>query len=40
MPLPDFRSDGWLPEGHHAATREEIIAVFGGEPGSHRAVLM
>ena len=40
MPFPDFRADGWLPEGHHAATWEEIVAVFGGEPGSPRAVLM
>ena len=37
MPLPDFREDGWLPEGHHAATWEEIAARFGGTPGSRRA---
>ena len=39
MSLPAFRDDGWLPEGHHAATWEEIAAVFGGSPGSHRAVV-
>lgn len=39
MPLPDFREDGWLPEGHHAATWEEIAARFGGTPGSRRAAV-
>jgi hypothetical protein len=37
MPLPPFRDDGWLPEGHHPTTWEEIAAVFGGESGSRRA---
>lgn len=37
MPLPAFREDGWLPEGHHASTWEEIEAVFGGALGSRRA---
>lgn len=37
MPLPAFREDGWLPEGHHQTTWEEIEAPFGGEAGSHRA---
>lgn len=36
MPIPSFRSDNWLPEGHHAATWEEIEAVFAGEPDSIR----
>ena len=36
MPIPPFRSDNWLPEGHHSATWEEIEAVFGGEPDSIR----
>jgi hypothetical protein len=22
--LPEFREDGWLPEGHHAVTWEEV----------------
>lgn len=35
--LPPFRADGWLPEGHHRASWEEIDAVFGGEAGSQRA---
>ena len=36
MPIPAFRADGWLPEGHHAADWEEISAIFGGEPDSKR----
>ncbi len=40
MALPEFRPDGWLPEGHHAATWEEIAMRFGGEPGSRRAGLL
>lgn len=37
MALPVYREDGWLPEGHHPATWDEIIAAFGGEEGSQRA---
>ncbi len=37
MALPDFREDGWLPEGHHQTTWEEIATVFGGEANSVRA---
>src|SRR4051812_30002379 len=37
MALPAFRDDNWLPEGHHSTTWEEIIAVFGGNPGTQRA---
>ena len=40
MALPDFREDGWLPEGHHAATWQEIAVCFGGEPDSRRAVIL
>jgi len=36
MSLPLFRPDNWLPEGHHAASWEDIEAVFGGEPNSLR----
>ena len=36
MALPPFRDDGWLPEGHHETTWEEVITTFGGEPGSRR----
>jgi hypothetical protein len=36
MPLPEFREDGWLPEGHHPTTWAEIEARFGGEPGTRR----
>jgi hypothetical protein len=38
--LPAFREDGWLPEGHHTTTWEEISKVFGGAFGSHRALLL
>ena len=40
MAIPEFRDDGWLPEGHWTATWEEIGARFGGEPGSKRRLLM
>ena len=40
MPLPPFRSDNWLPEGHHTTDWAEIIRVFGGEPGSKRAQVL
>ena len=36
MTLPDFRDDGWLPEGHHAITWDELCLTFGGEPGTPR----
>lgn len=40
MPLPPFRDDNWLPEGHHPATWEEVIAIFGGEHDSRRAKVL
>src|SRR5215212_7312237 len=40
MPLPAFREDYWLPEGRHPTAWEEIIAMFGGEPGSKRMRVM
>ena len=40
MPIPAFRADGWLPEGHHAADWETISAVFGGEPNTQRRELL
>lgn len=36
MPLPAFRADGWLPEGHHKATWEEITERFGGDASSDK----
>lgn len=39
MPIPAFREDGWLPVGHHPATWEEIVAHFGGDEQSKRAML-
>ncbi len=39
MPLPAFREDGWLPEGHHAATWQEVALRLGGEAGSRRAAI-
>ena len=40
MAIPAFRDDGWLPEGHHTATWEEIEDAFGGSPGSRRRDLL
>lgn len=40
MPLPEFRPDGWLPEGHHPTTWDEITRRFGGVPGSRRAAVL
>ena len=40
MAIPEFRADGWLPEGHHAASMDEVEARFGGSPGSQRAAVM
>ena len=40
MALPEFRKDGWLPEGHHAVTWEEIALIFGGQPDSRRDLLL
>ncbi len=40
MSLPEFRPDGWLPEGHHSTTWEEITLRFGGEPDSRRAAVL
>jgi hypothetical protein len=39
LPIPPFRDDGWLPEGHHEATWDEIVVRFGGEAISQRARL-
>ncbi|QQS32740.1 MAG: hypothetical protein IPM50_13940 [Acidobacteriota bacterium] len=36
MPLPNFRQDGWLPDGHHSATWQEIEETFAGIPDSPR----
>jgi uncharacterized protein DUF6932 len=39
MPIPTFRGDGYLPEGLHEASEDEVIARF-GQSTSHRAYLM
>jgi hypothetical protein len=39
LAIPPFREDGWLPVGHHSASWDEIVARFGGVPGSQRAFL-
>lgn len=36
MVLPDFREDGWLPEGHYDTSWEEVVDRFSGSPGSTR----
>ena len=40
MALPVFREDGWLPEGHHAATWQEVALRFGGVADSRRAAIL
>jgi len=40
MSLPPFRDDGWLPEGHHRTTLEELTVRFGDQMGSRRAVVL
>ena len=40
MAIPEFRADGWLPEGHHAASMDEVEVRFGGSSGSQRATVM
>ncbi len=37
--IPEFRPDGWLPEGHFVATWDEVTTRFDGKPGTRRAVL-
>jgi hypothetical protein len=37
--IPEFRPDGWLPEGHFVATWDEVITRFDGPPETRRAVL-
>jgi hypothetical protein len=39
MSLPDFRDDGWLPEGRHNTNWEELERRFAGEPSSKRAAV-
>lgn len=39
MPIPAFRPDGWLPEGHHPAAWDEVVATFGGSGEGRRAAL-
>jgi len=39
MPVPPFREDGYLPEGRHTASEDEVVARF-GVGTSHRADLM
>ena len=40
MPIPNFRADGWLPEGHHKASWEEVVERFRGDVGGNRAQVM
>jgi Family of unknown function (DUF6932) len=39
MPIPSFRADGYLPEGLHLATEEEVEARL-GQPTARRRLLM
>lgn len=36
MALPEFRQDGWLPDGHHNATWDDIQEKFAGAPQTPR----
>lgn len=36
MVLPEFREDGWLPEGHYDTSWEEVMNRLGGSSGSAR----
>lgn len=38
MPIPDYRADGYLPEGVHLASDEEILFRFASGP-RHRRLL-
>jgi hypothetical protein len=40
MSLPEFREDGWPPEGHYGTSWEEVADRFGGPPGSRRERLL
>ncbi len=39
MPIPAFRPDGYLPEGLHLATLEEIVRRFGTSTSRRRYLL-
>ena len=39
MSIPALCEYGWLPEGHHPATWEQIADRFGGEPGNRRSAV-
>jgi len=40
MALPAFQANGWLPEGHHPATWQEIILRFSGDDDSRRLAVL
>lgn len=40
MALPAFQANGWLPEGHHSATWQEISLRFSGEDDSRCAAVL
>lgn len=39
MALPAFQANGWLPEGHHPATWQEITLTFSGDDDGRRAAV-
>jgi hypothetical protein len=39
VPIPAFRRDGYLPEGLHGASEEEVVARF-GQPSLRREYLL
>ncbi len=40
MPIPDFREDGYLPEGLHHATEAEVLFRFGSPTRRRRALAL
>ena len=38
MAIPEFRDDGWLPEGHWPATWEEVAESFGSTTPQRRTL--
>ncbi len=40
MPIPDFREDGYLPEGLHRATEAEVLFRFGSPSRRRRALAL
>lgn len=40
MPIPPFKTTGWLPPGHFMASWEDVEQTFGGPAGGKRSRLL